>query len=218
MTTKYLGSAILYTVLTVAYYVWMVPKWINLDCHNDEVESPKQTKDNYPQENGQRIIEPDYDPTCDSKQKVKFNKKYFKNGSRKSGMKIATEPRGEKPPSYAFCILTTWRKCDSFLRINTSRDASYVVKLVNADDGETIMEYYLPAGISKEIKIPSGTFEIRYTAGTEWFGYGELFGDSGTYAKADRLFTFSEGSGYELTLYSVRNGNLHTSKIRKEDF
>ena len=52
----------------------------------------------------------------------------------------------------------------------------------------------------------------------EWFGDDEMFGAKGSYAKADRLFSFSEGSGYELTLYRVPNGNLHTSRMKKEDF
>ncbi len=133
--------------------------------------------------------------------------------------KFRTEkPRGVAPPDYAFWIIKPKCQCDSILKINTSRDASYVVKIVDPYDGEVIMMFYLPMGISQEVDLPSGTFEIRYTSGTEWFGDDEMFGDDGSYAKADRLFTFKEGSGYELTLYRVSNGNLRTFRIRKEDF
>ena len=128
------------------------------------------------------------------------------------------DPIGEPPPHDAFWIKEPIYRCNSVLKINTSTDASYVVKVVDPYDGEVMLMVYLPAGISQEIDIPSGTFEIRYTSGTKWFGYKEMFGSKGTYAKADRLFTFSEGSGYELTLYRVPNGNLHTSNMKKEDF
>jgi hypothetical protein len=125
---------------------------------------------------------------------------------------------GDVPPRYAFFLKSPIYKCNSILKVNTSIDASYVIKVVDPYDGEVIMIRYLPAGTSQEIDIPSGTFEIRYTSGTEWFGDDEMFGAKGSYAKADRLFSFSEGSGYELTLYRVPNGNLHTSRMKKEDF
>ena len=125
---------------------------------------------------------------------------------------------GEEPPDYAFWMKEPQYRCNSVLKINTSKGASYVVKVVDPYDDEVILMCYLPAGISKEINVPSGTFEIRYTSGTRWFGSKEMFGPRSSYAKADRTFHFSEGAGYELTLYRVRNGNLHTSSIRKEDF
>ncbi len=179
MTTKDLGSTILYTALTVGYYIWMIPAWIHLD------ESKVENRNTVSNKTEEDFIIPDY---------------------------------GEPPPSHAFWIKEPIYRCDSILKINTSKDASYVVKIVDPSNGEVIMTFYLPAGISEEIDVPSGTFEIRYTSGTEWFGNNEMFGDKGTYAKADQTFRFSDGSGYELTLYRVRNGNLHTSKIRKEDF
>ena len=109
-------------------------------------------------------------------------------------------------------------QCDSVLKINTSSGASYVVKIVDSYNDEVIMMFYLPSGVSEEIDIPSGRFQIRYTSGTRWFGEDEMFGPTAAYAKADRDFTFSKGSGYELTLYRVKNGNLRTSFMRKEDF
>ena len=206
MTTKDLASTILYTALTVGYYVWMISAWINLD--NTAKDSQKSKSSIALQGNNATIDEeipfvedlPDID---------------------EENLRLTTTRahlNGKQPPNYAFWIKEPRYRCNSILKINTSKDASYVVKIVDPSNGEVIMTFYLPAGISEEIDVPSGTFEIRYTSGTEWFGNDEMFGDKGMYAKADQTFCFSAGSGYELTLYRVRNGNLHTSKIRKEDF
>ncbi len=121
-------------------------------------------------------------------------------------------------PDVAFYIKSPAYLCDSVLKINTSRDASYVVKVVDPHDGEVILARYFPAGVSEEIAVPSGTFEIRYTSGTRWYGNVDMFGLKANYAKAQGVFKFSEGSGYELTLYRVPHGNLRTSKMRREDF
>ena len=222
MTTKDLGSTILYTALTVGYYIWMISAWIHLDeskVENHNAVSNKTEED---------FSIPDYKVREGDKSKpfpsLEFvdDDEPFVGESNKSKTVVNTyrsaDLKGEPPPSHAFWIKEPIYRCDSILKINTSPGASYVVKVVDPHNGEVIMMCYLPAGISQEIDVPSGTFEIRYTSGTEWFGNYEMFGDKGSYARADKLFTFDEGSGYELTLYSVRNGNLHTSKMKKEDF
>lgn len=128
------------------------------------------------------------------------------------------EVAGKVLPNCAFYISRPKYRCDSVLKINTSRDAGYVIKVVDSYDGEVMLVCYLPPGVSQEIDLPSGTFEIRYTSGTKWYGNYEMFGREANYSKAQGLFKFSEGEGYELTLYRVPHGNLHTSRIRKEDF
>ena len=181
MNKKHLVLAIISSVLTVAYYAWMIPAWVHLDSPIKKANEGLALDDLYDTDN-------------------------------------KSARHGDMPPRYAFFLKSPIYKCNSILKVNTSIDASYVIKVVDPYDGEVIMIRYLPAGTSQEIDIPSGTFEIRYTSGTEWFGDDEMFGAKGSYAKADRLFSFSEGSGYELTLYRVPNGNLHTSRMKKEDF
>lgn len=121
-------------------------------------------------------------------------------------------------PSNAYFIIRPQGKCDSTLKINTSIGVNYVVKVAEARSGKTVLVYFLPAGSSHKINIPSGAFEIRYTCGTTWYGEKSLFGPSASYSKADRVFDFRWGTGYELTLYRVPYGNLNTSEIREEDF
>lgn len=195
MNKKYLTWAMIVLAMTITYYVWMIHAWINLD--NTEIK--RDLTSNGHGENNHSSPFDDFDIDA-------YN------------AKINATKHGVPPPRDAFWIMRPKYKCDSFLKINVSKEASYVVKVVDPYDGEVILMYYLPAGDSQEINIPVGTFEIRYTSGTEWFGENKMFGNKGSYAKADRLFTFGRDSGYVLTLYRVPHGNLHTSSMKKEDF
>ena len=72
------------------------------------------------------------------------------------------------------------------------------------------------------IDVPLGNYIVKYAAGDRWYGYEHLFGPETGYSKAGEVFSFAvvgnKISGYTITLYKVRNGNLHTQTIRKEDF
>lgn len=201
MNRKCLIWAIIVSALTITYYVWMIHAWMHLD------KSEITGNNTVPNIHEEDFSTPDYKGETRSKVKT-FDASTFRFDNLK----------GEPPPRDAFWIKKPKYRCDSVLKINTSQGASYVVKVLDPYDGEVILMCYLPAGDRREIDIPSGTFEIRYTSGTEWFGDEEMFGAKGTYAKADRLFTFKKGAGYELTLYRVSNGNLRTSNMKREDF
>lgn len=185
---RYIPFASLVTILTIGYYSWMVPAWINLDDTKKSSENRTSSKKIYSDD--------EFD--LDNLPEIEFE--------------------GEDLPNYAFYIKKPVYRCDSVLKINTSKDAGYVVKVVDIIDGEVMMQCYLPPGVSQEIEIPAGTYEVRYTSGNRWFGNKEMFGARGRYAKADRVFTFTRGSGYELTLYSVINGNLKSRTMKREDF
>ena len=72
------------------------------------------------------------------------------------------------------------------------------------------------------VKVPLGQFTIKYASGDTWYGYNYFFGPETVYNKANSSFTFareSDGySGYTITLYKVRNGNLKTQAISAHDF
>jgi hypothetical protein len=121
-------------------------------------------------------------------------------------------------PQSTYFIAYPRHKCDSVLAINTAKGASYVIKLVDVQNEEDFLTYFLPGGVRREIDVPSGDFELRYTCGTRWYGVEKLFGPNAAYVKADCVFYFREGSGYEVTLYGVKDGNLRTIAISGEDF
>lgn len=93
----------------------------------------------------------------------------------------------------------------------------YFVKLVNKSNGRSV-GIYVRAGATIEVEIPDGTYSVRYSTGSQWYGSRFLFGLNASYNRANRDFTFSNGSGYSLTLQKVANGNLQTSSMSASDF
>lgn len=106
------------------------------------------------------------------------------------------------------------------LKITTSSAGGYhyFVKIVNLLNGQSIGSYFIRSGEAIDIKVPLGTYEIKYASGTKWYGMGYLFGTETTYSKADSTFDFTfdgyQYSGYTVELIMQRNGNLRTSGIQ----
>ncbi|MCD6250195.1 MAG: hypothetical protein J7J98_07700 [candidate division Zixibacteria bacterium] len=108
------------------------------------------------------------------------------------------------------------------LKIQTSRGANYLVKLVSAYSQKTAMTIFIRGGNTVSTEVPLGTYEIKYASGEKWYGYKHLFGPDTSYSKAEKTFTFKDTgyqiSGYTITLYRVSNGNLRTSRISPSQF
>lgn len=106
------------------------------------------------------------------------------------------------------------------LKIRTSSAGGhhYFVKIVNLLNSQPIGAYFIHSGETIDIKVPLGTYEIRYASGTKWYGLDYLFGSDTTYNKADSTFDFSfdgyQYSGYTIELIMQQNGNLSTSGIK----
>ena len=134
---------------------------------------------------------------------------------------IFTEPVQPTPHSGTVTQRTA-REAVAPFGINSASDANYLVKLVDAFSKAEVMTVFVRGGFPVEVKVPLGTYEIRYASGNFWYGYEHLFGPDTSYAKADQTFDFqvvgNRVSGFTLTLYKVRNGNLHTSQISARDF
>lgn len=198
---KKLVWPIVFTIATVAYTCVMVSLW--------------------PQEKGNHSGQQGTSLTTEEGTKSSKTDGDAPNGLRRRSKEKPsgpTTPRGNPLPTYAFFIQRPWETCDSVLQVNTRPGSAYVLKVVDPWTGQTILSCYFPGGTTREIEVPSGTYEIRYATGSEWFDNVNLFGPSGHYAKAKGRFNFSEDSGYELTLYSVPHGNLGTTSIRPQDF
>jgi len=108
------------------------------------------------------------------------------------------------------------------LEIRSSQGAYYVVKLCDYSSGRDVLSVFVHGGRTVEFDVPLGTYQIKYASGDRWYGPVHLFGPSTAYSKADSSFDFrvdgNRVSGYTLTLYTVVNGNLHTSRIAPEEF
>jgi hypothetical protein len=108
------------------------------------------------------------------------------------------------------------------LQIQSSVGDHYLVKLEDAASGKAVLAVFVRGGQTEEIEVPLGTYTVKYASGEKWFGSTHLFGPDTQYSKADQTFTFSSNgyqyTGYTLTLYKVRDGNLRTSKLQPTEF
>ena len=106
--------------------------------------------------------------------------------------------------------------------IKSPSGTNYLVKLTNTLTGEAVQTIFVRGGTTVEVKVPLGTFSVKYAAGDTWYGYRYLFGPMTAYSKASEQFTFkydgTSYNGYTITLYKVRNGNLRTQQIDPKEF
>ncbi|MCD9551955.1 hypothetical protein GLP31_05625 [Photobacterium carnosum] len=108
------------------------------------------------------------------------------------------------------------------LEIKTSSGRNYLVKLIDAITDKPVMDVFMHGGKYTNIRLPLGSYKIRYAVGSDWYGYEYYFGPSTNYSKADTVMTFEDNnnsiSSYTLTLYNVSNGNLSTTNINRSEF
>lgn len=108
------------------------------------------------------------------------------------------------------------------LELKTSSGANYLVKLVSAYSQKPAMTMFIRGGNTVSIKVPLGTYEVKYASGKKWYGEGHLFGPETGYNKADKLLTFKNTgyqiTGFTITLYNVLNGNMRTTEIDPSEF
>ena len=98
----------------------------------------------------------------------------------------------------------------------------YWVKLVEASTDRPVIAVFIRAGSTAEIKVPVGTYVIKYASGQKWYGTTHLFGPDTSRSKARDTFNFYiEGNivhGHSITLYKVTGGNLRTESIPASEF
>ena len=131
----------------------------------------------------------------------------------------STLARYEKERPWSGSLYGTGGYYTSPLKITTPAYGGddYFVKLVNITTGGEV-GIYVRAGTTTKVEVPDGTYSVRYATGTRWYGTRFLFGLNARYSRASQDFTFSNGSGYMLTLQKVAHGNLHTSPMSANEF
>ena len=106
--------------------------------------------------------------------------------------------------------------------IKAAAGSNYLVKLADAASNAAVMTIFVRGGSTIRVDVPLGTYELRYAAGEQWYGYEHLFGPKTGYSKADTQLNFirtgNQVSGYSVTLYAVPGGNLSTQRIDAGEF
>ena len=77
--------------------------------------------------------------------------------------------------------------------------------------------FYVCAGESATVSVPTGASSVRYAIGSQWQGPFRRFGNDTQYYSAGDDFDFTSNT-YTLTLYSVANGNFTPTHIDSEAF
>jgi len=106
--------------------------------------------------------------------------------------------------------------------IKTSYGNNYYLKIINSNSGQTALTAYLIGGRPFEVKMPLGTYELKYAAGDNWYGSEKYFGPKTSFSKTNELFYFTSNgysySGYTVELILQAHGNLRTMNINESDF
>jgi hypothetical protein len=109
-----------------------------------------------------------------------------------------------------------------FRILTSGGDTHYVLKLVESGTGRSVLTVFVRSGHQVDIRVPFGTYVVKYASGQKWYGYQHLFGPYTVYTKADSTFPFRrEGNqikGFSITLYAVEGGNLSTLPLTPKDF
>lgn len=132
-------------------------------------------------------------------------------------------PIPEEPvPTNGFVRTFTLAERVAPFEIKAGYGSHYLLKMVDAYTKKPVLTVFVRSGMTAHIDVPLGTYEVRYAAGDIWYGEQYRFGPETAYSKADTTFSFqvigSQVRGFTITLYRVPSGNLHTSRIRPEEF
>jgi hypothetical protein len=104
------------------------------------------------------------------------------------------------------------------LTIKTEGGSNYFVKIYEAVSGRPILSFYVYGGSTLQVRVPAGSFVLKYARGADWCGDQRLFGAATEISQADRIFEFNDSHEYTIELIARRNGNLPTQKISREYF
>lgn len=104
------------------------------------------------------------------------------------------------------------------LTIKTSAGGGYFVKLEESISGKVAMTFFITGGETLRVRVPEGSFVLKYAIGDRWCGEANLFGRNTTTKQAEEIFIFGEGSGYTVGLIARKGGNLRTKTIDRSQF
>lgn len=96
------------------------------------------------------------------------------------------------------------------------------VKLQNIQDESKFVLVYVRANEKATVRVADGNYILKYTTGSYWYGADSMFGMDAAFTKADDILTFTTDNSwhtvYEVTLYSVEDGNMSTEDINSNEF
>jgi len=129
-----------------------------------------------------------------------------------------SEPPLPLPATGASWSYFTGEAAEPFEFVTRSGTVNYWIKIVNTYSDQMVMTFFIRNGERTEVKVPLGTYEVRYATGQTWYGRTHLFGPTTSYHRADDTFHFDGRHSWQIQLYAQINGNLRTEEIKPEEF
>ena len=125
----------------------------------------------------------------------------------------------EALPAHNWCFLNDAGKRPNFEIETTYSDNNkyYYLKLVNISTKRQTQAVFIYAGQKAKVYVPQGTYYVRWTSGSNWYGFEHYF-NTGSAQQAEDTFTFDEQTAWSVTLYPVIDGNLETENIDMDEF
>lgn len=114
--------------------------------------------------------------------------------------------------------------CEFTVKADSLHDA--LVKLELKADPDKYLMFYVRAGEQCTIKVQNGNYVCKYTSGGTWYGEEHMFGEYGSFCKADEIMDFTVSyqgayvyySAITITLYTTIGGNMSTTPIPEDSF
>lgn len=132
----------------------------------------------------------------------------------------AAEPKVKAEPTNGKILLGKEDEYGTEFTVKASAESPVVV-LLKTKAGVKRIAFYVRAGKTVTVRVPSATFYAYFAHGdaNNWRGYGEgkMFGDSTVYTKDDTVLDFRTYS-YTYTLYPVKDGNFEQIPSSETDF
>ena len=133
-----------------------------------------------------------------------------------------SQPEIAPPTSGIIGMFSTENAIAPFQIITNSNSGNYYVKLVDANNGSIVSTIFIRKGETINVKIPLGSYKMKFATGDTWYGENYLFGPNTNYYITDNTFNFSiNGStinGFTVNLNGSVAGNLPTNQINKNDW
>lgn len=131
-------------------------------------------------------------------------------------------PRGPVPKNGATRLFHKRPAVAPLEILTRAGSGHYYVKLGDWHNKRDIMTVFVREGQRASVKVPLGSYEIRYAVGKNWFGPKFLFGPDTICSRAKEQFNFRRQGdrirGYTVELFLQPQGNLKTQRMSKEDF
>lgn len=102
---------------------------------------------------------------------------------------IPSYPEQTLPPNGTVQWFTSDIRMAPF-KVQGKSGLHYLVKLCDFYTKKPILTVFVRNGFIINLKVPLGSYELKYAAGEKWYGYDHLFGPTTAYHRAEKRLDF----------------------------